>query len=61
MNMIAEGRITKNNATHETLHEMIPIYEKLMGMREQWIQTMKKYMESNSELKKVDLNEKGEG
>lgn len=53
MNRIAEGEIGREVATRETLGEMVPIYERLNGVREQWLALMKKYMESNSDLKKV--------
>ncbi len=39
---------------------MMPIYDKLSGIKEQWLNTMKKYMESNNELKKITMQEKTE-
>lgn len=53
MDRIAGGEILKDIATRETLDEMVPIYDKLFNVKDQWLTTMKKYMESNSDLKKV--------
>lgn len=45
-------------ATRETLHEMLPIYDKLVQIKDDWLKSMKKYMDSNSDLKKIEVQEK---
>lgn len=37
---------------------MLPIYVKLMELKDMWLNTMKKYIQANADLKKVDLQEK---
>ena len=58
MNRIAGGEVEKDVATKETLEEMLPIYVKLMELKDMWLNTMKKYIQANADLKKVDLQEK---
>lgn len=55
MNRIASGELEKRSATRETLAEMVPVYERLMEIKEQWLSNMKKYMESNADLKQVSV------
>ena len=44
MNRIAGGEVEKDVATKETLEEMLPIYVKLMELKDIWLNTMKMYI-----------------
>ena len=53
MNEIASGNMDIKIATKQTLDQMVPIYDKLMSIQNQWLLTMKKYIDGNQDLKKI--------
>ena len=61
MNEIVSGTLSRNTATKDTLAQMLPIYDKLKMIEEGWVKTMKKYIDSNPGLKKIDMTEKSAG
>ena len=53
MNAIAEGRELLDVAAIDTLEKVGPLYERLDGMQEVWLEQMKQAMEEHKDLYQI--------
>jgi hypothetical protein len=56
MNKIADGNLTKEQATRETLSEVTPIFEDLKNMEERWLKEMAEALEEHQSLKQIEMS-----